>query len=366
MQDPPREGIPELLARFRHAGISAYMLTGDQSGTAGAIAHEIGLVDGDGRIEVVDSTRVEALPIEALCDRALHARVFARVNPSQKLTIVRALQHAGYVVAMTGDGINDSPALKAAEVGVALGKAGTSAAREVADVVLLDDDLGTLLAALEEGRTIHDDIRKAVHFVLATNFSEILLSFASVATGAGEALTPMELLWINLLTDVLPELALSVQPPERDVLDRAPRNPNRPMFERRELVRIGFEGVLITLGAGVAYASALSRHGRGARASSVAFATLTGAQLLHAVSSRSDTHSIFDRDRLRRNPLMAPTILGSFALQAIALLVPAVRSLLGTVRLARGDWATAVACGSAPFFVRELAVWLRRRPRSRA
>ncbi len=354
MTDPPRTGVIELLRRFHRAGISTRMITGDQSATALAVAREIGLGTVESRLEVLDSTRLDHLAPDLVRTMSGRTDVFARVSPSQKLTIVRALQANGLGVAMTGDGINDGPALKAADVGIAMGQGGTRAAREVADIVLLDDELASLLVAVEEGRTIHDDICKAVRFVLATNLSELLLVLGAVAVGVGQPLTPMQLLWINVLTDVLPEIALSVEPPEQEVLERPPRDTSRPMFLRRELRHIGGEGLLVTSGAAVAYGLSLGRYGSGPRAGSIAFTALTTTQLLHALSSRSQTRSVFVGDHLAPNPLMARTILGSFGLQLAALFVPRVRALLGSARLGAGDILLSAACGVAPFVIEEL------------
>ncbi len=359
MTDPPRNGVGDVLRRFRSAGISARMITGDQRETALAVAREVGVGSSDGDVEVLDSAPFDELEAEQVRDVSARTHVFARVSPSQKLTLVRALQANGLVVAMTGDGINDGPALKAADVGVAMGRSGTTAAREVADVVLLDDDLSSMLAAVEEGRTVYLDIRKAVRFAVSTNMSELLLTFGAVAAGVGQPLTSMQLLWINLLTDVLPEIALAVEPAEHDVMSRPPRDAGQGMFSRADLLAIGGEGLLVTAGAAAAYSLSLSRHGPGPRACSVAFTTLTTAQLLHAISSRSEAHSVFHRERLARNPLMGPTLLGSFALQAAAIFVPGMRTLLGTARLAPRELVLSVACGLAPFLVDELRKLLR-------
>lgn len=354
MADPPRCGVEELLRRFHRAGIGTRMITGDQSITALALAQQIGLGSVEHHLEVLDSTRLDHLAPELVRPISARTDVFARVSPSQKLTIVRALQASGFSVAMTGDGINDGPALKAADVGIAMGRAGTSAAREVADIVLLDDELVSILVAVEEGRTIHDDIRKAVRFALATNLSEVLLVLGAVALGIGQPLTPMQLLWINVLSDVLPEIALGLEPPEDDVLEGPPRESSRPMFSRRDLRRIGGEGMLVTSGAAVAYGVSIGRHGPGRRASSIAFTALTTSQLLHALSARSEKHSIFGHDHLARNPLMARTIAGSFALQLAALFVPGVRALLGATRLSPGDIFLSATCGLLPYLAEEL------------
>lgn len=364
MADPPREGIREVLARFHRAGIDTVMITGDQSATAYAVGRRIGLGRG-GDLEILDSTRLEELEPELLRALAPRVQVFSRVSPAHKLQIVRALQAAGRVVAMTGDGINDGPALRAADVGVAMGAAGTPAAREVAGVVLRHDDLAAMADAVEQGRAIYDDIKKAVHFILATNLSEILLTFAAVAGGMGEALTPMQLLWINLLTDVLPELALAVEPPEPDVMLRPPRGASAQMFARRELARIGLEGTVITSGALAAYVYGLRRYGPGPRAGTLAFTSLTCAQLLHALSARSERHGLFDPGHLARNPWLPATLVGSFALQGLATFVPPLRSLLGTAPLGAGDWLRTAIAAVGPFVANEAIKALREKPAER-
>ncbi|HKP60595.1 MAG TPA: HAD-IC family P-type ATPase [Polyangiales bacterium] len=363
MEDPPRAQVDEVISRFRRAGVRTVMITGDQSATAQAVAKQVALHEPDGRIEIVDSTRLDRIEPAVLAALANRAHVFARVSPAHKLQIVSALQRSGMVVAMTGDGVNDSPALKAADIGIAMGGGGTTVAREVADVVLEDDELMTLVTAIEQGRTIYDDIRKAVHFILSTNLGEILYTFTCVASGLGDPLTPMQLLWINLLTDVFPELALAVQPPESDVMARPPRDPSRPMFTSRDLTRIGMEGTVITGGALAAYLWARGRGGGPAHAGSVGFTALTLAQLLHAWSTRSETHTIFDRTQLNQNKWLPIAVGGTMALQVVANLIPGLRRLLGTVPLSPVDWGVALTAAIGPFLINELTkVALRPKP----
>jgi Ca2+-transporting ATPase len=353
MQDPPRPNVAEVLARFRRAGVRTVMITGDQSATAQAVARQV-QVSENGHIEIVDSTRLDRIEPAVLGALANRAHVFARVSPAHKLQIVTALQRTGSVVAMTGDGVNDSPALKAADIGIAMGGGGTTVAREVADVVLEDDELMTLVTAIEQGRTIYDDIRKAVHFILSTNLGEILYTFTCVAGGLGDPLTPMQLLWINLLTDVFPELALAVQPPEEDVMARPPRDPRRPMFTKDDLIRISWEGTVITGGALAAYIWAYRRSGPGAHAGTVGFTALTLAQLLHAWSTRSETHTIFDKTSLAQNKWLPLAVGGTMLLQVLANLVPGIRRLLGTVPLTPVDWMVALTAAIGPFLINEL------------
>lgn len=352
MSDPPREGLPELMRRFHGAGIETVMITGDQSATACAIGRKIGLAR-DGRLDVLDSNALDQLDPTVLSAMAQRAQIFSRVSPAHKLQIVQALQRAGRVVAMTGDGINDSPALKAADVGVAMG-AGTSAAREMADVVLQDDNLGTMITAIEQGRTIYDDIKKAVRMMISKNSSEILLMLASVAAGLGDTLTPMQLLWINVVTDIFPELALAVQPPDSDVLGRPPRDAKRPMFERAEFARMGVEGTVLTASAVSAMLIGRARYGPGLPASTMTLTSMITAHMLHTITSRSERHSIFDADRLPRNPHLAQALGVSLGIHVLATLIPGTRRLLNLTIPAPLDLATSVACGVAPFIVNEL------------
>src|SRR3989441_2650869 len=221
MTDPIRAGVKEVISGFHRAGIDTVMITGDQSPTAYAIGTALAL-SRNGPLEILDSTHLANLAppvVEALVEKV---QVFARVSPAHKLQIVQALQQAGKVVAMTGDGINDGPALKAANIGIAMGHTGTDVAREVADVVLEDDHLETMIMAVSQGRTIYSNIRKSVHFLLSTNLSEIIVMFTAIAGGLGQPLTAMQLLWINLLSDIAPGLALALEPPEPDVLSQPP------------------------------------------------------------------------------------------------------------------------------------------------
>jgi P-type Ca2+ transporter type 2C len=350
--DPPRADIHGVLRRFQQAGIKCVMITGDQGGTALAVARSIGMAT-DGRLEVLDAMKIDSMRPEVLRSLASRVDVFARVSPSQKLQIVRALQDAGHVVAMTGDGINDGPALKAADIGVALGRSGAEVARQVADMVLLDDELVRMLVATEEGRAIYEDIRHAVSFVLATNLSEIVVTTLCVAAGVAAPLSSIQLLWINLLTDVLPELALAVQPASDDIMERSPRPSGQPMFQGRDMGRLGFEGGLISTSALAAYGYGLARHGPGSRASTTAFMGLTVSQLLHAISARSDTHSVFDRETLRQNAYLPTSIAGSIGLQVLGGVIPPIRRLLGTVPLGPWDWVVSALAGVLPFLIVE-------------
>ena len=364
MADPIRKGVKELIPLFHQAGIDTVMITGDQSPTAYAIGKSLNL-GGDGSLEILDSTHLAMVDPDVMEALSKKVHVFSRVSPANKLQIVQALQRAGRVVAMTGDGINDGPALKAADIGIAMGHAGTDVAREVADVVLENDDLETMIVAISHGRTTYNNIRKAVHFLLATNLSELLVMSASMTVGLGEPLNPMQLLWINLVSDIFPGLALALEPPEPDVLNRLPRNPHEPILSITDLKRITYEASMLTAGSMGAYGYGILRYGVGPQAGTMAFLSLVLGQLLHAISCRSERHSIYDppaaRTPLPPNRYLQVALGGTFALQAAALTVPGLRSLLGIAPLGAADCLVVGGGALIPFLVNE-ATKLRLKP----
>jgi Ca2+-transporting ATPase len=351
--DPIRPGMKQLMKVFHGAGIRTIMITGDQSPTAYAVAKELAL-SGDQRLEMLDSTALEDVDPELLKALSQRVHVFSAVSPSHKLQIVRALQRAGFVVAMTGDGINDGPALKAADIGVAMGDGGNEIAGMVSDIVLEDDNLQTMAQAIRQGRTIYGNTRHAIHYLLATNMSEVLVMLGAVAAGTGAPLKPLQLLWINLVTDVFPVLVLATQPAEEEVLNRPPRDPREPFLSPHGMTRLGIQSLTISAGTLASYGWALSRYGMGPRANSVAFTSLTLAQLLHMLTARSDTTSIFDAKSLRINTAFATALIGGCALQVGTLFVPPLRHLLGTVALGPIDLIAALLGAGAPYVLNEL------------
>ena len=354
MADPIRKGVKELTAQFHKAGIKTVMITGDQGPTAYAIGKELNL-SGEEQLRILDSTTFAGLDPEAMHALCQQAHVFARVSPGHKLQIVQGLQGASKVVAMTGDGINDSPALKAADIGVAMGKTGTDVAREVADVVLENDNIETMIVAVSQGRTIYANVRKALHFLLSTNLSEIMVVFAANIGGMGQPLTAMQLLWINLISDIFPGLALSLEKPEDDVLNRPPRDPDEPIVRRSDLKRITGEAGVISIGAMASYGYGIARYGTGLRASSMAFLSLTFGQLIHALSCRSDKHTIFDSEQpLPPNKYLNAALAGSFALQALTFVIPGLRSLLGIGRIGLIDSLVVGSTSVVPLLVNEM------------
>ncbi len=345
MADPIREGVKELIQAFHRAGIETIMITGDQSPTAYSVAMELGLSRGE-RLEILDSTQFESMDSEVMRALARKVHVYSRVSPGHKLRIVQALQDSGRVVAMTGDGINDCVALKASDIGIAMGRSGTDVAREVSDVVLEDDSFEALIIALKDGRTTYSNIRKSVHFFLSTNLSEIMVMFTALALGIGFPLNVMQLLWINIISDIFPGLALSQEEPEIDVLDQPPRDPQSPLFSKEDYQRMALESAFISAGALSAYAYGASRYGIGPRAGSIAFQSLTIGQLLHALSCRSERHSILDRESLPDNRYLDIAVGGSLLLQIMTMFIPAFKNLLGLTPL---NFTDAVIIGGGAF-----------------
>jgi Ca2+-transporting ATPase len=344
MADPIRPGARELIEVYHKAGINTVMITGDQSPTAFTVARNLDLSGGE-HLEILDSSELRSIPPEVFQALARKVHVYSRVSPSNKLQIVQALQRSGLVVAMTGDGINDGPALKAADIGIAMGRSGTDVAREVADIVLEEDNLETLVLAVRDGRTTYQNIRKSVHFFLSTNFTELMVMFASLAAGVGFPLNVMQLLWINIMSDIFPGLALSMEAPEPDVLQQQPRDPQDPLLSGKDYRRMLLESAVISSAALGAYGYGIARYGIGARAGTLAFHTLVAGQILHALSCRSEKKSLVSAETQAPNKYLTLAIGGSLFLQALTALVPGVRSFLGITPIGLID--AAVAGGSA-------------------
>ncbi|MDH5300835.1 MAG: cation-translocating P-type ATPase [Gammaproteobacteria bacterium] len=323
--DPPREEAAAAVQECISAGITPVMVTGDHPATALAIAKRLGMVDNDA--EVMTGAQLAQLSSEQLSRQIKHIRVFARVSPEQKILIVDALQASGEFCAMTGDGVNDAPALKSADIGIAMGKKGTDVAREASDMVLLDDNFATITAAIREGRRIFDNIRKFIHYTIATNSGEIWLLFLAPFVGLPIPLLPVHILWINLVTDGLPGLALTAEPAERDLMQRPPRKPNENIFAQGQWQRMIWIGLFIATLTMLVMAWAIqinSPHWQ-----TMAFTVITLCQLATVLSIRSEHQSLWQLGLFSNLPLLGALLL-TVALQMCVIYVPSLNDIFNT------------------------------------
>ena len=355
MMDPPRPEAEAAIRTCRSAGIRTIMITGDQAATAGAIAEKLGILEPGGRI--VTGPELETMTEKQLADQIGRICVFARVSPEHKVRVVRALQEKGEVVAMTGDGVNDAPALKAADIGCAMGASGTDVARNTADLVLTDDNFATIVAAVREGRVIYDNIRKAIHYLLATNIGEIVSIFSAVMLGLPSPLLAVQLLWVNLVTDSLPAIALGMEPAEPGLMERKPVEKDRSVFAGGLVWEIAFEGCLIgflTLGifwwGRRTWGLAVGR--------TLAFGVLSLAELFHGLNMRSEK-SLF-RIGFFSNRVMMGSMAACVGLQAAVMVIPQAAALFQAVPLTGAQWALMFAVSLVPVPVMELEKALRR------
>ncbi|MCL6595457.1 MAG: cation-translocating P-type ATPase [Firmicutes bacterium] len=344
LMDPPRPEARGAVARCLAAGVRVVMITGDHPRTAEAVAREVGLNPEGG---VITGADMEAWDDAELVRRAAGVRVLARATPRHKLRLVRALKARGEIVAMTGDGVNDAPAVREADVGVAMGRTGTDVTREAAAVVLADDNFATIAAAIEEGRAIYDNVRRFVRYLLACNTGEVLTMFLAALAGAPMPLVPLQILWVNLVTDGLPALALGLEPADPDAMRRPPRPPRESIFARRLGARIAGRGTVIAVVTLAVFLAGL-RTGHGlAYARTLAFAALTMQQLVYVFECRTESGSPWRRP-LSANPWVPLAVLSSLALFALTLYVPALRPLFATVPLRAPGWLAVAAASLAP------------------
>jgi Ca2+-transporting ATPase len=356
--DPVRPEARAAIAACRSAGIRPVMITGDHRGTARAIASELELLrDGD---ETLTGAELDRLSDPELAERAPNIAVYARVAPEHKLRIVRAHQSRGAVVAMTGDGVNDAPALKQADIGVAMGVTGTDVSREASNMILADDNFATIVAAVEEGRVVYDNIRKFVRYLLTTNTGEVLVLFVAIVAGMPLPLLPIHLLWINLVTDGLPALALGFEPAEEDVMRRRPRRRNESMFAggmARAIFLYGglMASICLAVYGWYLYAAPHSPSASEAEvyARTVVFTTLALFQLFYVLAIRSSSQSFFSQSPLSNYRLTGAVGLG-VALQLAVIYVPWLREVFHTARLDGADLAVAMIAATTAFSAAEL------------
>ena len=355
--DPPADGVKEAIERLRRAGLRTVMLTGDQRATAGAIGRQLHLVD-EGQV-IIDGRELDSLSDAELNARLSHAAAFSRITPEHKMRLVQALQARGDIVAMLGDGVNDAPALRKADIGVAMGIRGTDVAKEAAAIVLQDDRFDTITAAVEEGRVIFDNIRKFVFYLFSCNVAEVLVLLCAALAGLPMPLLPLQVLWLNMVTDTFPALALAMEPGDADVMARAPRDPAEALLSRQFLMSVLFYGVLITaasLGAFLLYTGGAVR-----RAQTVAFMTLAFAQLFHLGTARSD-RPVLDVKSATANPYAIGALALSIALQMAAAYVEPLPRVLGLAPLGARDWLLIVFFAAIPATVGQAGKLLATRP----
>lgn len=355
MSDPLRPEASHSVSAAREAGIRVVMLTGDQINTASAIASELGLGDGDGT-SAVHASEIDAGDGGALDRMVAETSVFARVSPEDKFNIVKALQERGEVVAVTGDGVNDAPALKRADIGVAMGLRGTEVAKEASDIVLTDDNFATIVNAIEGGRTIYANILRFVHMMFSHNLAEVLLIFLAIIAGLPLPLFPLQILWINLVTDVFPALALAVEPPSANTMTRPPRSPKTRMLSRELLTLISWQGVVLSLIALAAYLWALREYGEGPHSRTIALLSLIGVQLGHFFNCRSRVRSAFDEPF--SNPWIFAAVAIVILLQLMAIYWTPLADVLGLVRPNASDAPVLAATVMLPVVIVELWKWI--------
>lgn len=351
MIDPPRRGVAKAIREAREAGIRVVMLTGDQINTGKAIARELNLGDHRGLI-ALHARDLEGKQPAELATLARSVDVFARVSPEDKLHIVEALRVAGDIVAVTGDGVNDAPALKAADIGIAMGKRGTEVAKEAADVVLVDDNFATIVRAIEGGRAIYANIIKFVHMLFSHNLGEVLAIFVAIVIGFPLPLLPLQILWMNLVTDVFPALALALEPPTPEVMHHPPRSPQRAMLSKQFLILIGWQAGMIAAITLVAYKWALQTYGPGKHARTIALFVLISAELGHFFNCRSRINSAFHG--LLRRPFVWLAAASVVVLQLLALYLPMLARVLNTDRPVPVDWIVFGVSVVLPIAVVEL------------
>jgi Ca2+-transporting ATPase len=344
--DPPAEGVKETIARLKEAGLRTIMITGDQRLTAEAIARELGLLDSGG--EVIEGRELARIPPDELKTRCEKIAALSRVSPEDKLTIVKALQERGEIVAMLGDGVNDAAALRKADVGVAMGRRGTDVAKEAAAIVLQDDRFDTVAAAVEEGRIIYDNIQMFVFYLFSCNLAEVLVVLVVGLAGLPLPLLPLQILWLNIVTDSFTALALAVEPGDPNVMRRPPRNPQQALLSRPFLKRIAVDGAMIT---GVTLAAFLwyleqSRE----YATTMGFMTLALAQIFHLWNARRVEPS----ERSGKRPVnryAIGAVMLTVSLQIAAVHVPVLAQVLDLVRMNWIDWMIAAGLGVVPVAV---------------
>ena len=364
MIDPPRLEVKSSIDTCKSSGINTIMITGDHKNTAFAIAKELSIASD--LSEVISGSELDNMSDEELATNCNHLRVFARVSPEHKVRIVKAFKSKGNIVSMTGDGVNDAPSLKAADIGVAMGITGTDVAKGASDMVLTDDNFSTIVSAIEEGRNIFSNIKKSVIFLISCNAGEIVTLFFGILFGWAAPLNATHILWVNLITDSFPALALGIDPGDHDVMKNKPRNPKDSLF-KGSIFTLIFNGVLIGILTLIGFIYGVMRYGNAGvtlsniagnstalmHAQTIAFVVLSGTQLIHALNMRSNTKSIFKIGIFSNMYLIGAILLG-FALQLTVIYIPPIAKMFNVIPLTLQDWSVVLGLSIIPLIINEL------------
>ncbi len=351
MIDPPRKEVRDAITTCKQAGIRPVMITGDHQLTAVAVARHLGILPPNGI--VITGSELDQLGDRELENVVNNVYVFARVSPYHKLRIVQSLQRLGHVVAMTGDGVNDAPAIQSADIGIAMGRTGTDVAREASDLILADDHFATIVAAVEEGRAIYDNIRKFIRYLLSSNVGEIVTMFAAMIAGLPLPLLPIQILWVNLVTDGLPAIALGLDGASQGIMKKHPRPLKEGIFANGLGMKIASRGLLIGLMTLAVFYATLVDTNNLKEAQTMAFATLVLAQLIHVFACRSIDRSIWRRD-LFHNAWLIAAVISSFLMLLAVIYIPSLQSIFRTLPLTLIDWVVVFIASLIPTFAFEI------------
>ncbi len=349
MIDPPREGVEEAVATCRKAGIKTVMITGDHIATAKAIAKDLGILKNQDL--AITGKELDKIPQKELEKTISNYSVFARVSPEHKVRIVEAFQKTGAVVAMTGDGVNDAPALKKADIGIAMGKNGTDVAKNASDMILADDNFVTIVEAVKQGRNIFENIKKAVHFLIATNIGEIVTIFVGLLLGMKAPLLAIQLLWVNLVTDSLPAIALGLEPPDKDIMNKKPRDSKKGIFADGLWGKILVEGTMLGMLTLVAFSIGNNLYGLEV-GRTMAFVSIAMLELVHSFNVKSE-ESIFKVGLFENKYLIGAFLLG-VALQVIVVMVPLFANIFSLVPLNGTQWLFTIGISILPLVIMEV------------